>query len=103
MIIEPHSRRSFFRKLLVGVGAFTILPPALTYDRIWRASRPIIYPPNGYVTCEFIQHIIDQVPMFDELILKDVKVMDGWLYPATGCVALHIGSWKDIEPEVERA
>lgn len=30
------NRRSFFTKLAVAAAGFAILPPATTYDRIWR-------------------------------------------------------------------
>ncbi len=35
------NRRSFFAKLAVAAAGFTILPPATTYDRIWRPTRKI--------------------------------------------------------------
>ena len=34
------NRRSFLSNLVKAAGLFTILPPASTYDRIWKASRP---------------------------------------------------------------
>lgn len=37
------NRRNFIRGLLTAAAGFTILPPATTYSRIWRAQRPDIY------------------------------------------------------------
>lgn len=33
------NRRNFFSTLIKGVGVFSILPPAETYGRIWKAAR----------------------------------------------------------------
>lgn len=35
------NRRNFIRGLLTAAAGFTILPPATTYERIWRARREI--------------------------------------------------------------
>jgi hypothetical protein len=35
------NRRAFFRKLVLGTAAFSILPPATTYSRIWKATRQV--------------------------------------------------------------
>lgn len=35
------NRRNFLRGLLTAAAGFTILPPATTYERIWRARREI--------------------------------------------------------------
>lgn len=35
------SRRNFLRNLLVAGASFAVLPPASTYDRIWRAQRDL--------------------------------------------------------------
>ena len=35
------NRRSFFAKLALGAATFTILPPATTYGRIWKARREV--------------------------------------------------------------
>lgn len=56
------NRRSFFKALLVAGAGFTILPPATTYQRIWRAQRVM---PEGYVV-EYhansigFRHILEQ-------------------------------------------
>lgn len=34
------NRRSFFSTLSAAVAGFAILPPATTYHRIWRTTRP---------------------------------------------------------------
>lgn len=34
-----NTRRSFFKTLATDAAGFTILPPALTYERVWRATR----------------------------------------------------------------
>lgn len=35
------NRRNFFSTLVKGVGVFSILPPAETYSRIWKAYREV--------------------------------------------------------------
>lgn len=37
-------RRDFFRTLATAVAGFTILPPATTYGRIWKARRFVLNP-----------------------------------------------------------
>lgn len=34
------NRRSFMRTLAGAVAGFTVLPPATTYERVWRVARP---------------------------------------------------------------
>jgi hypothetical protein len=81
------SRRSFFKRLLAGVGVFTILPPAETYQRIWTALRPAVLPPSS-ISCDvFAQLLLDQVPRFDELIMEQVRPADDWIgHVETGAV-----------------
>lgn len=38
------NRRGFLSALLKAGAAFTILPPATTYNRLWRATPSIIVP-----------------------------------------------------------
>jgi hypothetical protein len=51
------NRRAFFRKLVLGTAAFTILPPASTYSRIWKATRQVnpmwVAAPYEYVKIQF--------------------------------------------------
>lgn len=67
------NRRSFFSKLAVAAAGFTILPPATTYERIWKPTQKIITFPKGKwivnpewetarYAMEFIWH--DQPPDF---------------------------------------
>jgi hypothetical protein len=35
-----QDRRSFLKKIGLGLFGFAILPPAETYQRVWRATRP---------------------------------------------------------------
>lgn len=35
-----NDRRGFLKQMLMAGAAFTILPPAETYGRVWRAARP---------------------------------------------------------------
>jgi hypothetical protein len=45
------NRRSFLRTLAGATAAFTILPPATTYSRVWRAtSQQRIIVPYWYQT-----------------------------------------------------
>jgi hypothetical protein len=39
------TRRAFFATLSTAVAGFTILPPATTYQRIWKATRTIDFEP----------------------------------------------------------
>lgn len=42
------NRRNFIKSLLTATAGFNILPPATTYDRIWRATpQPILITPNN--------------------------------------------------------
>ncbi len=36
-------RRSFLKKAALGLLGFAILPPANTYQRVWRAERKIFW------------------------------------------------------------
>lgn len=36
------NRRHFLRSIAGAVAGFTILPPATTYSRIWKATRPVL-------------------------------------------------------------
>ena len=36
-------RRSFLRKLVLGAFGFAVLPPAETYQRVWRATRQPVF------------------------------------------------------------
>jgi hypothetical protein len=44
------NRRNFLRGLLAAGASFTVLPPAATYERIWRATRPEWIPNPDWVT-----------------------------------------------------
>jgi len=83
-----NSRRSFFKQLLMGGAAFAILPPALTYVRLWKAQRQMVLPPHiELITSrDFAAYLNSQVPIFDELILKSHRD-----YPV-----LH-GRWKFVD------
>ena len=35
------NRRGFFKTIAAATAGFTILPPATTYDRVWRATKQI--------------------------------------------------------------
>lgn len=39
------NRRNFIRNILVAGAAFTVLPPASTYERIWKVQRPGFWSP----------------------------------------------------------
>ncbi len=45
-----QDRRSFFKTLATAVAGFSILPPATTYARVWRASRPALQTNPDWVT-----------------------------------------------------
>lgn len=66
-----NSRRSFFKQLIMGAASFAILPPATTYERLWKAQRQIVLPPSGITCAEFRQWLVNEVPRFDTLILKE--------------------------------
>lgn len=36
------NRRSFLRNSALALFGFTVLPPATAYDRVWRATGPIV-------------------------------------------------------------
>lgn len=44
--------------------------------------------PEGTITaCDFAQFLVDQTPRFDEMIMEDVRLTDGWIgHVATGTV-----------------
>jgi hypothetical protein len=73
------TRRNFFSSLLKGIGLFTILPPAQTYERIWKAFHPVVYPLADPTYCEFTQFLVDQVPRYDAAIMQDIRPVDGWI------------------------
>lgn len=54
----------------MGTAAFAILPPATTYERLWKAQRQIVLPPS--ISCgEFAVMLAKEIQRFDELILRD--------------------------------
>ena len=64
------NRRSFFKTLAAATAGFTILPPATTYQRIWKAQTQIVNP--EYVNAHFdpIQYIGDWKWLNDPLLIK---------------------------------
>ena len=42
------NRRGFFKMFATAMAGFTILPPATTYDRIWKAQRLVKVVPLDY-------------------------------------------------------
>lgn len=42
------NRRSFLKTLSVVAAGFSILPPATTYQRIWKAEKQIQFDPKLY-------------------------------------------------------
>lgn len=42
------NRRGFFRTLAAATAGFAILPPAKTYERIWKATRIDAFDPVAY-------------------------------------------------------
>lgn len=64
------NRRSFFAKLAVAAAGFTILPPATTYDRIWKpVSKKVWIPNTAWEVAEFEIYFHDMPPLYDERIL----------------------------------
>ncbi len=59
------NRRSFFRTLAAATAGFTILPPATTYSRIWKATRTIN---PEWVNAPFEVSFISHDPIFDPRI-----------------------------------
>lgn len=60
------NRRSFFSTLVKGVGVFSILPPAETYSRIWKATREPIGIYEQLAACDSIlQEPVNLDNLFD--------------------------------------
>ena len=73
---KGFNRRDFLCRLTAMAFVFNILPPASQYHRIWQALRPTVYP--NYIRSEFGQFLIDQTPVFDQMILEDMmSLYDG--------------------------
>ena len=36
--------------------------------------------PNIITACDFLQALVDETPKFDEMIMQDIRPVDGWLY-----------------------
>jgi len=47
------NRRSFLSSIATAVAGFTVLPPATTYDRVWKATRPWKVIECGSPVCEY--------------------------------------------------
>ncbi len=63
------NRRGFFKSLAAATVGFCILPPATTYERIWKATKfPFVIPPP-----------IPWNPMLYKGEWQWVSSMDSWL------------------------
>jgi len=65
------NRRSFFSTLIKGVGVFSILPPAETYSRIWKATREPVGIFEMLATCQ----TVDNLPLNLESLFWQLKVL----------------------------
>lgn len=80
--ITPISRRQFIQSVGGGLTALTasffILPSSLTYQRIWKflLSRPA---EEVVSTDDFTDFLMRQLPIYDELIMRDIVPEKGWL------------------------
>lgn len=76
------NRRSFFKQLAIGAATFTILPPATTYERVWKAKRewmvPIFYRREVVSGSEFTQFLTDQIPSYDSCIINLNDLSGTW-------------------------
>jgi len=69
------NRRGFLRTALAAGIGFSILPAALTYRRRWVARK------SGIIVCEFKMLLIDQIPIYDRVILEyspDAEGFGAW-------------------------
>lgn len=82
------NRRNFFNTLASAVAGFTVLPPATTYSRIWRATmklepwgtQQLVYqsfiPKDYYGTWHWIQLYEDpKYPMDGDFVTWRAKVI----------------------------
>lgn len=67
------ARRSFIKQLLLGAPAMVFIPKLI--ELIWKPSRLI--EPVSY--SKFTEFLLDQQPVYDRLILQDIRPTDGWL------------------------
>lgn len=63
------NRRSFIGNLAGALAGFAVLPPATTYERIWRVQRPIILDP---LFANWFEHPLREV-YYSEAYLKAVR------------------------------
>ena len=56
------NRRNFLSNLAKSVGLFTILPPATTYSRIWKATIRSIPNPDWTISEWQIEYLIATLP-----------------------------------------
>lgn len=90
------SKRSFLKRMLLGATAFAILPPAETYNRMWRAQRQVTKIYCG----DFMQALL-RAPRYDELILKEFSPMDSWIESADcGIFQEFSGDFKVVIPRL---
>ena len=71
------SRRKFFGAIGAIAGGFMILPPATTYQRIWRvrsAAGKIEFPVNFY--CADAVGLDEQIRLYSDLIIPDKHVQE---------------------------
>ena len=63
------NRRGFFKTLATVAAGFTILPPATTYERIWKPAQKVIINPaweTAPYTMVFLWHHVATKPPHDE-------------------------------------
>jgi len=53
------NRRSFFKTLATAAAGFTILPPATTYERVWKAQAKWLIVNPEWVDAPFETQIFD--------------------------------------------
>jgi hypothetical protein len=79
------TRRSFLRNCALAAFGFTVLPPATTYSRLWRATRVIETPPMRFEMKDFAgkwQFVMvgGPVDLNDPLAIRSVPNPD-WVTP----------------------
>ena len=67
------NRRNFLSNLAKAVGCFTILPPATTYERVWKASRPELIVNPDWVNAEYEMEFL----IFNQTSFTVYKLQEG--------------------------
>ena len=71
------NRRSFLRTSALALFGFTVLPPAETYQRVWRATREVVSFDEGPYRCVMSRPVTILVDTPEKmLVIENFSISD---------------------------